>query len=177
MEEEDQPLYIDDSEKTIKCHWCTTFKGSQEVKHVNQHTLKSSSHCNARKRFFGISEENRSRGENQLDIRDFFTCTRYSKHFTYKEWKHQHPLMARKLQSLADQPLYYVCCPEEVVNVPDDSGTLTQYTGTIRALRGAPMGECTGGAMVTGTHPYICDPCDALVHGKSSPLLRIEAQP
>ena len=85
--------------------------------------------------------------------------------------------MARKLQSLADQPLYYVCCPEEVVNVPDDSGRLTQYMGTIRALHGAPMGECTGSAMVTGTHPYICDPCDALVHGKNSPLLRIEAQP
>ena len=72
VEEEDQPLHIDDSEEAIKCHWFTTFKGSQEVKHVNQHTLKSSSRRNTRKWFFGINEENSSRGKNQLDIIDFF---------------------------------------------------------------------------------------------------------
>ena len=30
----DQPLYVDEAEETIKCRWCTSFKGSQELKHT-----------------------------------------------------------------------------------------------------------------------------------------------
>ena len=101
---------------------------------------------------------------------EFTTCCTCCK--SYREWKLKHPALAKRLQTLADTPIHYVCCPDEIVQVPSGAGECTQYTGTIRALGGAPKGACTGKAVATGDHPYICDACNALVHGKSSPLLR-----
>ena len=40
----------------------------------------------------------------------------------------------------------------------------------MRALSGAPLGECMKTAKDSGTHPYTCDACNALAHGKSSVL-------
>ena len=36
-ETEEQPLYVDAGEECIKCKWCPEWKGSQQVKRVNQH--------------------------------------------------------------------------------------------------------------------------------------------
>jgi len=47
---EQQPLYIDYYEKKIKCHWCKElFCGSVQLKHINQHVWKSSTHKKKRK--------------------------------------------------------------------------------------------------------------------------------
>ena len=63
--DEEQPLYIDESNMVIKCRWCKDqFKGSCQLKHLNQHTKKSASHCQQRRR---LTE----RGVEQSDIRDF----------------------------------------------------------------------------------------------------------
>ena len=108
---------------------------------------------------------------DQLGDSEFTTfCTCCT---TYKEWKQQHTAFAKRLQALADTSKYYVCYHDEIVQVPSGTaGECTQYKGTIRALSGAPKGACTGNAQVMGDHPYTCDACNALVHGKSSPFLR-----
>ena len=59
-----QPLYVDESEMIIKCDWCKNqFKGSCQLKHLNQHVNKSASHSKKRKQ---ITE-----GGKQIDIRYF----------------------------------------------------------------------------------------------------------
>lgn len=58
-------VYIDKSNMVIKCRWCKDqFKGSCQLKHLNQHIKKSSSHSQQRKR---LTE----RGVEQSDIRNF----------------------------------------------------------------------------------------------------------
>lgn len=47
-----------------------------------------------------------------------------------------------------------------------------QYSHTIRALPGSTKGECKQIASTGGPHPYVCDSYNALVHDKSSQLLR-----
>ena len=64
----DQPLYVDEAEETIKCRWCTSFKGSQELKHINQHTKKAVSHQLALRKTTGVADQG-----DQPDIRTFFT--------------------------------------------------------------------------------------------------------
>lgn len=86
-------------------------------------------------------------------------CTKYS------EWKKNHQDAARELQSIADEPYYYKVCNKTVT-----IGSVT-YSTTIRALHLAPFGACKGIASKSGPHPYICDSCEMLQHGKSSQLL------
>ena len=64
----DQPLYIDELEKVIKYQWCgDQFKGSVQLKHINQHVKKAAFHCQRRR-------EVTDKGAKQRDIRKFF-CT------------------------------------------------------------------------------------------------------
>ena len=51
-------------------------------------------------------------------------------------------------------------------------GEKVEYTGTIRALAGAPIGQCSGTASNVGIHPFTCSACNALVQGKTSTLKR-----
>ena len=60
---------------------------------------------------------------------------------------------------ITDIPCYYKVCDEQVT-VGNDV-----LQGTIRA---APRGECRGVALVSGSHPYVCEACEALQHGKNS---------
>ena len=62
-------------------------------------------------------------------------------------------------------PCYYKVCDEQI-KVFDKT-----YQGTIRALCMAPKGECSGVAYKSGLHPYTCEACEALQHGKNSQLL------
>ena len=50
---------------------------------------------------------------------------------------------------------------------------MCEFKGTIRASTAAPLGSCTGVASSQGQHPYTCVACDALTHGKTSPLNRL----
>ena len=45
------------------------------------------------------------------------------------------------------------------------------FQATIRALHAAPKGVCMGVALESGSHPYVCEVCEALQHGKNSQLL------
>ena len=83
----------------------------------------------------------------------------------YAQWKKTHPIPAKALQQVADIPSYYKVC-DEVVNVHQHT-----YQGTIRALHLAPKGPCKGVASRSGLHPYTCDACEALQHGRDSQLL------
>ena len=66
IEEDDEPLYIDKKDGVIKCSWCKQFRGSNLLKHINQHTRKSVSHLQARK-------DRLRQGGGQEDIRNFVT--------------------------------------------------------------------------------------------------------
>ena len=79
--------------------------------------------------------------------------------------------MYSELSKIADRPLYYKSFPEESVKILE-GGHEVEYRGTIRALHGAPLGACTRVASSAGVHPFTCTSCNALVHGKSSPLNR-----
>ena len=84
---------------------------------------------------------------------------------TYSAWKTTHRTAAHALQQIADIPCYYQVCDEQVK-------VHTQvYLGTIRALHLAPKGACKGIASHLGPHPYTCEACEALQHGKNSQLL------
>ena len=89
---------------------------------------------------------------------------------TYSSWKKTHPKNAGELQRVADTPYYYEVCNEEVEVFVN--GQRQVYWRTIRALSQAQKGACTGIASTVGQHPYTCEACDALQHGKSSQLLR-----
>lgn len=83
----------------------------------------------------------------------------------YASWKKTHCTAAQALQQIADIPCYYKVCNEQVK-------IHTQvYQGTIRALHMAPKGACRGIASCSGPHPYTCEACEALQHGKNSQLL------
>ena len=84
---------------------------------------------------------------------------------TYTEWKKRHQDALKVLQCIADMPCHYKICNETVTI---DAKT---YESTIRAMYLAPMGACKGVAIKSGPHPYICDACEALQHGKNSKLL------
>ena len=86
---------------------------------------------------------------------------------TYVDWKQVHPILAKSLQELADQPRYYALLPNEKVSVDGK-----EMVGTIRALSAAPFGPCSRVAKTYGPHPYTCDACNALVHGQTSVLNR-----
>ena len=65
----EQPLYIDVEEGVIRCHWCgDLYKGSAELKHVNQYVKKAASHIGARKKHNGTA------GEDLPDIRKYFSA-------------------------------------------------------------------------------------------------------
>ncbi len=87
---------------------------------------------------------------------------------SFQQWKKIHPVKSRQLKQIADKPLYYRIYPNEKLTLPHQP----HYVGTIRALPGAPMGECGGIASSTGFHPYTCIACNALIHGKTSVLNR-----
>ena len=84
---------------------------------------------------------------------------------TYIEWKKKHQDASKVLQRIADVPCHYRVCNETVTI------GVTTYECTIRAMYLAPMGACKGVAKKSGPHPYICDACEALQHGKNSQLL------
>lgn len=71
---------------------------------------------------------------------------------------------------LADTPFYYAIADEQAEIKA--SGVAVVYNKTIRALRGAPRGACTGVALASGKHPYTCESCYSLSTGKSSQLNR-----
>lgn len=69
VEEDDQPLHIDDAMESIACSWCPGFKGSIEVRVINQHTSRAKSHKSERKRKF--SSEFTSPMKGVKDIRTY----------------------------------------------------------------------------------------------------------
>ena len=83
-----------------------------------------------------------------------------------------HPSEAKLLQEEADNTLYYQVYPNQAVTVTLN-GMVCNMKGTIRACAAAPKGPCTNSASNRGSHPYTCNACDTLTHGKSSPLNRI----
>jgi hypothetical protein len=99
---------------------------------------------------------------------EFYTtcscCTEYS------SWKVAHKDLSADLQKLADQPRYY-SVTNEIIEVVANKVKIV-YKNTIRALKGAPKGECLKIASTSGPHPYVCDACDALRHGRHSQLNR-----
>ena len=66
---ETQPLYIDIADECIKCNWCPSWSGSQEVKRVNQHCKRDKCHTKARMKLMGV-EDNILHG--MQDNRQFF---------------------------------------------------------------------------------------------------------
>ena len=44
LEEEDQPLFTDWHDESIKCRWCGLFKGSTESRVINQHVKTAKTH-------------------------------------------------------------------------------------------------------------------------------------
>ena len=63
--DEQQPLYIDYEDEKIKCSWCKElFSGSYQLKNINQHVQKSSTHEKKRKDFLKT-------GGGQRDIREY----------------------------------------------------------------------------------------------------------
>lgn len=86
-------------------------------------------------------------------------CTKYA------EWKTKHPAAAKLLQKIANVPCYYKLSEEHV------TVGMQTYQNTIRALHMASKGACKGTASKSGQHPYTCDACEALQHGKSSQLV------
>lgn len=118
-------------------------------------------------------KKSRSDGEELIDKTGDKIMTECDCCSEYKQWKMTHRDAARKLQSLADTPCYYRVCAEEEVNVGG-----CKYVGTIRALHLAPEGGCKGIASTVGQHPYTCTACEALQHGRNSPLLhKLQREP
>lgn len=81
---------------------------------------------------------------------------------TYSEWKRVHK---ETFQQIANVPCYYKVCDQQVTI----GNEVCQ--GTIRALHAAPKGVCMGVALESGSHPYVCEACEELQHGKNSQLL------
>jgi len=70
--EDIQPLYIDMESESIKCKWCTTFKGSIETRVINQHVKASKSHIKEHQ--CRLHPDNNLEGVN--DIRTYFQARR-----------------------------------------------------------------------------------------------------
>ena len=71
MSATEQPLYIDEDDKVTKCRWCGDhFKGSVQLKYINQHVKKAAFHIQKRR-------EITHKGAKQCDIRNFFHATDY----------------------------------------------------------------------------------------------------
>ena len=83
----------------------------------------------------------------------------------YTEWKGKHQTAAKLLQKAADIPYYYKISDEQI------TVGIHTYKNAICALHLAPKGPCKGVAYKFGPHPYTCDACELLQHGKNSPLL------
>ena len=56
IEEDEQPLYIDHQSNTIRCKWCSIFKGSNQPRVLNQHLKRSKIHMKERNRHLNIDE-------------------------------------------------------------------------------------------------------------------------
>ena len=70
VQEDNQPLYIDAESESIKCHWCTLFKGSIEARVINQHVKTSKTHLKHRQLLCAGSSQETTAGV--MDIRNYF---------------------------------------------------------------------------------------------------------
>ena len=68
--EDGQPLFIDESCDMIKCNWCPGFKGSIELRVLNQHCKTAKSHTSMRKKLLG--EESAPSTQGLQKITDYF---------------------------------------------------------------------------------------------------------
>ena len=87
---------------------------------------------------------------------------------SYNEWIHRHPVQA---QSKLLKTLYTIRFIRMIVLL--FLKMVSDFKGTIRACEAAPKGPCMSAASSEGQHPYICDACDALTHGKTLPINRL----
>ena len=111
-------------------------------------------------------------GDSQLVLAVADTCVVHCDCCsTYNSWKKTHSAQHKKLLEGLSVPVFYEVRKNEHV-VVSVNGTEVLYNGTIRALSGAPRGACFGTATTTGEHPFTCDACYAIGHGKTSSLLR-----
>ena len=67
IDEDEQPLFIDCEYECIKCHWCSSFKGSIEARVINQHLKSSKMHLMERRRHVHPDPT-----EGVTDIRTYF---------------------------------------------------------------------------------------------------------
>jgi len=72
LEKDDQPLYIDLETESVKCRWCSLFKGSIEPRVINQHVKSSKTHLKERRHHLH-PEELTNPVEGVQDIRTFFS--------------------------------------------------------------------------------------------------------
>ena len=70
---DEQPLFVDDTEDSIKCAWCSGWSGSQQVKRVNQHCKRDKCHLKARMKALG--HPNPEPLEGVQDIRTYFSTS------------------------------------------------------------------------------------------------------
>ena len=54
VSESELPLYIDYAMEAIVCKWCPSWKGSQQLKVINQHTKTAKSHQTAKQKALGV---------------------------------------------------------------------------------------------------------------------------
>lgn len=71
VDEEEQPIYINWEEETIKCKWCSLFKGSIEARVINQHMKTAKTHIRERQRHLQ-PHELADPLEGVQDIRSYF---------------------------------------------------------------------------------------------------------
>ena len=65
----EQSLFIDLGMEAIMCKWCPSWKGSQQLKVINQHTKTSKGHQTARQKALGITP---TAVKGVRDIRTYF---------------------------------------------------------------------------------------------------------
>ena len=71
VNDDEQPLHIDEAIEVIKCGWCLTWSGSQSVKVINQHVRKSKMHVMARRRELELPQPKES--GVQMHLSDFYS--------------------------------------------------------------------------------------------------------
>ena len=71
LQEDDQPLYIDAESESIKCRWCSLFKGSIEPRVINQHVKTSKTHLKHRREQLLCSGSS-AETTGVVDIRTYF---------------------------------------------------------------------------------------------------------
>jgi len=84
----------------------------------------------------------------------------------YRIWKESHPTDFQRLKNMSSDPVVFPSKRQIYSHLVVQNGNTLVYTGTIHAV------GCTGNAFASGSHPYQCNACFNLVHGKSSQLLR-----